>query len=92
MVHVGRFTCKVVWPAAFEDEGGNADSLCVLVEHDANAKGTARARALLVGDAEAAQVSAMLEDAKLGEAGVDIFKAGHHGSRAGMTEGFGAAP
>lgn len=85
-LRIGRFTCTVVWPAVFEDEGGNADSLCMAVEHDANADGVADARVLLVGDAEAAQVSAMLEDAKLNESRIDVFKAGHHGSRAGMTE------
>ncbi len=78
-VRVGRFTCRVVWPGQFEDEGGNADSLCLLVSRES---ATGEWKALLTGDAEAGQ----LEEIASSTGAVDVFKAGHHGSRAGMTE------
>lgn len=82
-IKVGRFSCQVIGPREFED-GGNGDSLCLLVSHDANGDGRADSRVLLTGDAEAEQIEDMLAD-NPDLAGVDVFKAGHHGSRAGIT-------
>lgn len=86
VVHVGRFDCTVVWPRKFEEEGGNADSLCFLVEYDAQGDGDAESSMLLTGDAEAEQIRAMLDEAGLER--VDVLKAGHHGSKAGVDDGF----
>jgi len=80
---VGRFSCRVVWPRAFEDEGGNADSLCLLVSHDADSDGVPEHRALLTGDAEAEQLKAACAAGDVED--VDLLKLGHHGSRAGTT-------
>lgn len=85
-VRVGKFTCTVVWPYSFEEEGGNADSLCLLVSFDAQADGSPESSVLLTGDAEAAQVRSMMDEACIGA--VEVFKAGHHGSKAGVDEGF----
>ncbi len=90
-VRVGRFTCRVVWPAAFRDEGGNADSLCLLVSRESAAGSWT---ALLVGDAEADQIAEIVKGDGRGHAGtgaVDVFKAGHHGSKAGMDETLASA-
>lgn len=86
VVQVGRFACTVVWPSSFEEEGGNADSLCFLVEYDAQGDGEAESSVLLTGDAEAPQIRAMMDEAGLER--VDVLKAGHHGSKAGVDEGF----
>ncbi len=83
-VRVGRFTCKAVWPERFEEEGGNADSLCLLVEYDAQGDGRPDGSALLTGDAEAEQLEAMVDAGVVGH--VDVFKAGHHGSKNGASE------
>lgn len=82
-IKVGRFTCRAVWPAAFSDEGGNADSLCLLVEYDAQSDGVPDSRALLTGDAEADQLDAVVDAGLVGH--VDVFKAGHHGSKNGVS-------
>lgn len=84
VLRVGRFSCEVVWPLAFEDEGGNADSLCLLVGYDADGDGASEFRTLLTGDAEVEQLDAMAGSADLRN--IDVFKAGHHGSRAGLDE------
>ena len=84
VLRVGRFSCEVIWPLAFEDEGGNADSLCLLVGYDADGDGASEFRTLLTGDAEAGQLDAMAGSADLRN--IDVFKAGHHGSRAGLDE------
>ncbi|MDO5042114.1 MAG: DNA internalization-related competence protein ComEC/Rec2 [Slackia sp.] len=86
VVQVGRFTCKTIWPLSFEEEGGNADSLCFVVEYDAQGDGEVESSVLLTGDAEAPQIRAMMDEAGLKE--VDVLKAGHHGSKAGVDEGF----
>lgn len=83
-IHVGRFECVVVWPREFQEEGGNADSLCLLVEYDAEGDGVVDANALLTGDAEADQIEAMVEEGVVGH--VNVFKAGHHGSKNGVSE------
>ena len=84
-LRVGRFTCRVVWPRAFSDAGGNADSLCLLVSHESEA---GPLTALLTGDAEAEQIEKMVQSGGTGSSGavaVNVLKAGHHGSKAGMT-------
>lgn len=83
-VAFGRFSLKVIWPERFEDEGGNADSLCLDVSVDADGDGSCDARALMTGDAEAKQLHEMLEGAPAG--GYDVLKVGHHGSRASLDE------
>lgn len=84
-IRVGRFTCRVVWPWAFSDAGGNADSLCLLVSYESEA---GPLTALLTGDAEAEQIEKMVQSGGAGSSGavaVNVLKAGHHGSKAGMT-------
>ncbi|MDO4443132.1 MAG: DNA internalization-related competence protein ComEC/Rec2 [Slackia sp.] len=85
-LQVGRFACTAVWPYAFEEEGGNPDSLCFLIEYDAQGDGSPESSALMTGDAEAEQIRAMLDEAGLSS--VDVLKAGHHGSKAGVDDGF----
>ncbi len=78
-VQVGRFTCTVIWPEDFTEEGGNADSMCLLVEYDVQGDGVVDARALLTGDAEADELEEMVDAGLVGQ--VDVFKVGHHGSK-----------
>lgn len=80
---VGAFTVRVVWPEQFVDEGGNADSLCVVLEYDGDENGVTDAVALMTGDAESEQLKAMIDEGAIGH--VDILKVGHHGSRNGST-------
>ena len=77
--------CRVVWPRAFSDAGGNADSLCLLVSYENEA---GPLTALLTGDAEAEQIEKMVQSGGTGSSeavAVNVLKAGHHGSKAGMT-------
>lgn len=75
----GRFALTVVWPEKLAEEGGNADSLCLLCEWDGDGDGEAEWTALFVGDAEAEQLHQLTD--RLPAHGVDVLKVGHHGSR-----------
>lgn len=81
-LHVGSMELSVVWPDGFADEGGNADSLCLLVGCDADGDQRADWTGLLCGDAENAQVDAMITAGRVGK--IDIYKVGHHGSKAAL--------
>ena len=80
-VTCGEFSLKVIWPHKFNDEGGNADSLCLLASL---ATGGGTWTALFCGDAESNQLKEMIDEGALG--GIDIYKVGHHGSKAALTE------
>lgn len=80
-VTCGEFSLKVIWPHGFSDEGGNADSLCLLASL-ATSGGTWTA--LFCGDAESDQLKEMIDEGTLGD--IDIYKVGHHGSKAALTE------
>lgn len=82
-----EFTC--VWPVAFQDEGGNGDSLCFTVDADIDGDGNREWRSLLVGDAEHEEVSQMLSAGLID--GVDVYKVGHHGSKNALTQDQAAA-
>lgn len=77
----GDFSLNVIWPHGFSDEGGNADSLCLLASL-ATSGGTWTA--LFCGDAESDQLKEMIDEGALGD--IDIYKVGHHGSKAALTE------
>ena len=83
-IDVGRFELSVVWPDAFREEGGNADSLCLLARLDSDRDEMADWSALLVGDAEAPELEAMMDEGRVGQ--VDVYKVGHHGSAAALTD------
>lgn len=80
-IEAGAFVLQVLWPDQYEEEGGNADSLCLLLSHADSAHKTARA--LLTGDAESEQLATLMEDQRLKN--VDILKVGHHGSAKALT-------
>ena len=73
---LGAFEFTCVWPVAFQDEGGNGDSLCFTVDADIDGDGNREWRSLLVGDAEHEEVSQMLSAGLID--GVDVYKVGHH--------------
>ena len=77
----GDFSLKVIWPHGFSDEGGNADSLCLLASL---ATSGSTWTALFCGDAESEQLKEMIDEGTLGD--IDIYKVGHHGSKAALTE------
>ena len=56
VLHVGRFEMEVVWPESYEDEGGNADSLCLMARLDCDGDGAFDWKALFTGDAESGQL------------------------------------
>lgn len=82
VLRAGAFDLEVVWPRTFADEGGNADSLCLLARADVDGDGAGDWTALLVGDAEREQLSELIAERRVGA--VDIYKVGHHGSRAAI--------
>lgn len=80
----GAITLRVIWPDAFTDEGGNADSLCLLGEVDCDGDGATDWRALFTGDAESDELDQMLAKGRVGD--VDLLKVGHHGSKVSLTD------
>lgn len=86
---LGAFEFTCVWPVAFQDEGGNGDSLCFTVDADIDGDGNREWRSLLVGDAEHEEVSQMLSAGLID--GVDVYKVGHHGSKNALTQDQAAA-
>ncbi len=83
-IHVGAFTCRVVWPRSFSDAGGNVDSLCLLISHEST---SGQWQILLTGDAETEQLKSIAQD--IGR--IDVLKAAHHGSKTGMDDDVAAA-
>lgn len=79
----GALEVAVLWPRAFAEEGGNADSLCLLATADAGEE-AGRWSALLTGDAEAGELAQLADAGALGR--VDVLKVGHHGSAASLDE------
>lgn len=83
LLSMGAMQLKVVWPRDFTDEGGNADSLCVVAQADVDHDGNTDQTALLCGDAESDQLQEMLDQGLVGD--LDLYKVGHHGSKASIT-------
>lgn len=75
---------KVVWPGFYQEEGGNADSVCLLASFDLDGDGMANWTALLTGDAECDQLDSMANQGSIGR--VDVLKVGHHGSKRALDE------
>lgn len=82
-ISFGCFNLLLLEPAAFSDDGGNADSQCWRVEADVDDDAQVDWTALFVGDAEVGQLDAMNKAGKLGH--YDIYKLGHHGSKNALT-------
>lgn len=80
---VGSFALEVIWPKEFQDEGGNGDSLSILLSCDVDSDGASDMSALFCGDAESEELEQMVADGRLGD--IDILKVGHHGSRVSLT-------
>lgn len=83
VLNIGAFKARVVWPYRLSDDGGNADSVCLLVEYDGDQDGFADSRLLFTGDAEEAQIEEIIKGNDLH--GIDVLKVGHHGSKGGMN-------
>ena len=84
VISVGDIDLEVIWPDKYKDDGGNADSLSVMLRADVNSDGNAEATAFLGGDAEIEEMEEMISSGNLGD--VDIYKVAHHGSRNGTCE------
>lgn len=83
-IQVGNFTLHVVWPHDFTEDGGNADSLCLLATLDCDRDGVGDWSALFCGDAESEQLEAMVAEGAV--SAVDVLKVGHHGARVALTD------
>lgn len=78
---IGEIFLEAIWPYSYEEEGGNADSLCLLLRYAQSAE---EIRALLTGDAESEQIDEIRKNIQLSD--IDIFKVGHHGSKNALTK------
>lgn len=72
-----------LWPETVAREGSNAESVCLLLQYDANEDGTTDQQVILAGDAEAAELQQILRSNRgLTAAAIKI---GHHGSKNALT-------
>lgn len=83
-VKVGKFCLAVIWPETYADEGGNGDSVCLLLNADCDSDGRSDWQALLTGDTESEQLVSLLKGKVVGD--IDILKVGHHGSKVTLTD------
>ena len=83
-IKVGAFTLDVIWPEKYEDEGGNADSVCIKLTSDVDNNGQAELSMLLTGDAEKEQVKKMIKEGRVAD--IDVLKVGHHGSKISLDD------
>jgi competence protein ComEC len=74
---------RVVWPIAPATKGDNSESLCLLLEYDAERDGIPETRSLLTGDAETQELAGAMTSGWLSQS--SIYKVGHHGSADGIT-------
>lgn len=88
-VTFGNFRLTVVGPDAFTEEGGNADSLTLLLQADDDGDGITDWTGLFCGDAEREQIAAYERAGRIGK--VDLYKVGHHGSREAVDAATAAA-
>lgn len=75
---------EVIWPKKLQEEGGNQDSICFLLNIDPDGDADADWSALFCGDAEAQILEQILEDNKT-ISRIDILKVSHHGAKAALT-------
>lgn len=83
-LHFGSWEATCIWPYGFTDEGGNADSVCLVATADVDSDGEGEGNVLMVGDAEHDQLEALLDEGVLPK--IDIYKVGHHGSKNALTK------
>lgn len=83
-LQVGRFMFTIIWPDRFAEEGGNADSVCLLAQLDCDGDGACDWRTVFLGDAEQDELERMMDAGRLGA--VDVLKVGHHGSKVSLNE------
>ncbi|MCL2806577.1 MAG: DNA internalization-related competence protein ComEC/Rec2 [Coriobacteriia bacterium] len=76
-------TLQVLWPTRIAYEGSNAESICLLLQYDANEDGIPEHQALLTGDCEQEELALLLKEYPNLE--VALLKVGHHGSRKALT-------
>ena len=82
VISIGDFRLTVLSPET-TTEASNEDSICFLLEYFHQEVPTGLT-ALFCGDAESEQIQDLIEDQKLSS--VTIYKVGHHGSKAALTE------
>lgn len=84
VINVGDFSCEVLWPEHFQDEGGNSDSVCLRIELDADHDAFPEWQALFTGDAEADVIETLVSTGEVAD--VDLLKIGHHGSAKSLNQ------
>ena len=75
---------EVIWPKKLQEEGGNQDSICFLLNIDPDGDADPDWSALFCGDAEAQILEKILDDNKT-ISRIDILKVSHHGAKAALT-------
>lgn len=82
-LQVGALSLKCISPSSLEDEGGNQDSVVLLMRSDLDSDGVPEWSGLFGGDAESETLQGLEDSGAVGR--VDILKVSHHGAKAAMT-------
>lgn len=83
-IEIGSLRLKVVSPGKLEDEGGNQDSVCLVMQSDLNNDGLVEWKGLFAGDAEKEKLTSLKRDGAFSD--VDILKVSHHGSKNALNQ------
>lgn len=84
VIQISNMHIEVIWPKKLQEEGGNQDSICFLLNIDPDGDADPDWSALFCGDAEAQILEKILDDNKT-ISHIDILKVSHHGAKAALT-------
>lgn len=84
VIQISNMHIEVIWPKKLQEEGGNQDSICFLLNIDPDGDADPDWSALFCGDAEAQILEKILDDNKT-ISRIDILKVSHHGAKAALT-------
>lgn len=83
-ISLDSMTFHIISPQQLNDEGGNQDSICFVLDIDPNNDAVTDWKAFFCGDAEQETVSKLIDEGLLSD--IDVLKVAHHGSRESLTD------
>ncbi|HJI81141.1 MAG TPA: DNA internalization-related competence protein ComEC/Rec2 [Eggerthellaceae bacterium] len=83
-ISLDSLTFHIISPQKLNDEGGNQDSICFVLDIDSNNNAVTDWKAFFCGDAEQETVSKLIDEGLLSD--IDVLKVAHHGSKESLSD------